>query len=134
MKFFLSRFNLKCFAKHFFDEAQRNGIQRSGVSRSRSESFGHLSNIVYISSNGRYSVLHTLDQNLEVVGTLKQILQKLKSEKFARVYKQYIINMEFLGRVEYLTDGVHFAYRTDEEKSRVPLSGVYLTYTTARED
>ncbi|WP_125184779.1 LytTR family DNA-binding domain-containing protein [Leptospira kmetyi] len=113
------------------NEMESNEAMFRGVDRNRFVTF---SNIVYISSNGRYSVLHTLDQNLEVVGTLKQILQKLKSKKFARVYKQYIINMEFLGHVEYLTDGVHFAYRTDEEKSQVPMSGVYLTYTTARED
>ncbi|AYV56875.1 LytTR family DNA-binding domain-containing protein [Leptospira kmetyi] len=113
------------------NEMESNEAMFRGVDRNRFVTF---SNIVYISSNGRYSVLHTLDQNLEVVGTLKQTLQKLKSEKFARVYKQYIINMEFLGHVEYLTDGVHFAYMTDEEKSQVPMSGVYLTYTTARED
>ncbi|MGJ4751689.1 LytTR family DNA-binding domain-containing protein [Leptospira kmetyi] len=113
------------------NEMESNEAVFRGVDRNLLVTF---SNIVYISSNGRYSVLHTLDQNLEVVGMLKQTLQKLKSEKFARVYKQYIINMEFLGHVEYLTDGVHFAYRTDEEKSRVPMSGVYLTYTIARED
>ncbi|PJZ57808.1 LytTR family transcriptional regulator [Leptospira barantonii] len=113
------------------NEMELNGAMFRGVDRNLFVTF---SNIVYISSNGRYSVLHTLDQNLEVVGTLKQTLQKLKSEKFVRVHKQYIINMEFLGHVEYLTDGIHFAYMTDEEKSQVPVSRVYLTYTSTREE
>lgn len=109
-----------------FNEVKIIGAMFRGADRNYFVTF---SNIVYISSNGRYSVLHTPDQNLEVVGTLKQTLQRLQSEKFVRVHKQYIINMEFLGHVEYFTDGVHFAYMTDDEKSQVPVSRVYLPYT-----
>ncbi|MBM9500530.1 response regulator transcription factor [Leptospira sp. 201903071] len=100
------------------------GTKFKGVDRNVFVTF---SNIVYISSNGKHSVLHTVDDGIEVIGTLKDIEPRLSFGKFRRVHKQYIINMEYLAHIEYFSGGSHVAYMKDEEKSQVPVSRVYLS-------
>ncbi|WP_162274096.1 LytR/AlgR family response regulator transcription factor [Leptospira tipperaryensis] len=100
------------------------GTKFKGVDRNV---FVTYSNIVYISSNGKHSVLHTVDDGIEVIGTLKDIEPKLSFGKFRRVHKQYIINMEYLAHIEYFSGGSHVAYMKDEEKSQVPVSRIYLS-------
>ncbi|XDD49353.1 LytR/AlgR family response regulator transcription factor [Leptospira sp. WS92.C1] len=100
------------------------GTKFKGVDRNV---FVTYSNIVYISSNGKHSVLHTVDDGIEVIGTLKEIEPRLSLGKFRRVHKQYIINMEYLAHIEYFSGGSHVAYMKDEEKSQVPVSRIYLS-------
>ncbi|MBW0433764.1 LytR/AlgR family response regulator transcription factor [Leptospira yasudae] len=99
------------------------GTKFKGVDRNVFITF---SNIVYISSNGKHSILHTVDDGIEVIGTLKDLEPKLSAGKFRRVHKQYIINMEYLAHIEYFNGGSHVAYMKDEEKSQVPVSRIYL--------
>ncbi|TGK31772.1 DNA-binding response regulator [Leptospira gomenensis] len=100
------------------------GTKFKGVDRNV---FVTYSNIVYISSNGKHSILHTVDDGIEVIGTLKDLEPKLSMGKFRRVHKQYIINMEYLAHIEYFSGGSHVAYMKDEEKSQVPVSRIYLS-------
>lgn len=99
------------------------GTKFRGVDRNV---FVTYSNIVYISSNGKHSILHTVDDGIEVIGTLKDLEPRLSSGKFRRVHKQYIINMEYLAHIEYFNGGTHVAYMKDDEKSQVPVSRIYL--------
>ncbi|PJZ69714.1 hypothetical protein CH373_11285 [Leptospira perolatii] len=99
------------------------GTTFKGVKRNIFVTF---SNIVYISSNAKHSVLHTINDQIEVIGTLKDVESKLPISRFRRVHKQFVINMEYLSHIEYFSGGSHVAYLKDDEKSQIPVSRIYL--------
>lgn len=82
------------------------------------------SKIVYMEADGNYT--HIIQINKQRASTCQNLgeMQKLLSEKFinnsccfARVGKKFIINMDYIYRIEplkkslILSDGIHFAFQ-----------------------
>lgn len=60
-----------------------------------------VSQIEYFESNGRKIRVHTLDETIhEYYDTLDEVEIKVETGNFARVHKSYLVNMEYLHRVE----------------------------------
>ncbi|EOH93743.1 LytR/AlgR family response regulator transcription factor [Enterococcus pallens] len=60
-----------------------------------------VSQIEYFESAGRKIRIHTQDQIIhEYYDTLDEVEQKIETGIFARIHKSYLVNMEFLQRVE----------------------------------
>lgn len=81
--------------------------------------------IIYISSQGRHSFIHTRTKVFETVQSLKDINQKLPDDLFIRIHKQYIVNLNYISHVQYLIGGQYAAFLKDAEKTTLTIGRMY---------
>lgn len=62
-----------------------------------------ISDIIYVSVDGKYIELHTVDRRFLIRSSLSMILEKLPST-FEKIHKTYAVNLEFLDTIN-LEDG-----------------------------
>ncbi len=79
------------------------------------------SELVYLSSHGKKSALHTTDGTYSARQLLKDIGKRIPSGLFIRVHKQYIINTSYLKQIRYYEGGRYTAYLSDEDESIIPV-------------
>ena len=60
-----------------------------------------LSDIVYFSSTARKVTLHTLQETAEFYDSLEYIYQKIKGKQFLYVHKSFIVNCQYIKKMEY---------------------------------
>jgi hypothetical protein len=81
--------------------------------------------LVYLSSHGKKTTLHTKNRDYVANQLIKEIENKLLSDKFVRIHKQFIINIKYLSQIKYFKGGKYFACLTDEDESTLPI-GRYM--------
>ncbi|MCP4134233.1 MAG: hypothetical protein GY754_24885 [bacterium] len=101
--------------------------QGFSVKENDKQSFINYSSLVYISSHGRRSIIHTNDREHETGLLLREIEEKLPDETFIRIHKQYIANINFISRIEYYTGGRYLAYLNDDEQSTLPVGRTFIS-------
>ncbi len=84
------------------------------------------SEIVYVFSHGRHSIIHTESRVYETVVNLKEIDKKLPSSNFIRIHKQAIVNVNYISRVQYMMGGQYIAFLKDSEESTLTIGRVYV--------
>ncbi|MBN2400804.1 MAG: LytTR family transcriptional regulator DNA-binding domain-containing protein [Spirochaetes bacterium] len=77
--------------------------------------------LIYLSSHGKKTTFNSIEQTYTVNQLLKEIEDKLPSDIFLRVHKQYIININYLKQIRYYEGGRYTAYLDDEDESIIPL-------------
>ena len=60
-----------------------------------------LSEIVYFSSTARKVTLHTMRETAEFYDSLEFIYQKVKAKQFLYVHKSFIVNCQYIKKMEY---------------------------------
>lgn len=75
------------------------------------------SSIIYISSRGKKSLIHTIDRDYESIQLLKITEEKLPHDIFIRIHKQFIVNKHFIKKIEPYTGGRYLIYLSDEDES-----------------
>jgi len=60
-----------------------------------------LSDILYFSSNARKVTVHRINEAAEFYGNLEQIYHQVRGRHFLYVHKSYIINAQFIKKMEY---------------------------------
>ncbi|PJZ70421.1 hypothetical protein CH373_04930 [Leptospira perolatii] len=83
------------------------------------------SDIIYVSSHGKKTVLHTIKKEIQTSRLLKVIEFKLPKSRFVRVHKQFIVNMKFISHIQYYSSGQYLLYLKDGEESIIPVSRLY---------
>jgi DNA-binding LytR/AlgR family response regulator len=131
---------LKPFTKERFDQSIDKYLQMqegNGSSKDYSEGLGlsfrekgkhHLlayEDIIYLSSNGKHSVIHTESRDFEAPIILKEIEKKLPDRTFERIHKQYIVNVQYISVLEYYVGGQYIAYLKDGDESSLPVGRKY---------
>lgn len=81
--------------------------------------------IIYFTSHGKKTTIHTVSQEYEIRIMLKDIARKLPHDVFIRIHKQHIVNMRYIAVVEYFIGGQYIAFLNDEEKSSLPVGKKY---------
>lgn len=76
--------------------------------------------LIYVSSHGRKTTLHTQNRDYEINQLIKNI-ESLLSKNFIRIHKQFIINVDYLSRIEYYRGGRYLAYLNDDDESMLPI-------------
>jgi hypothetical protein len=79
------------------------------------------SELIYLSSHGKKTTFNATEQTYTVNQLLKDIEDKLPSDIFLRVHKQYIINIKYLKQIRYYEGGRYTAYLDDEDESIIPV-------------
>lgn len=80
------------------------------------------SEIIYLSSGDRKTMIHTLDESYEVAEAFKDIEGSLPNDMFLKVHKQFIVNIKFVGGIEHLGAGRYQIILTDDDQTPVSLS------------
>ena len=80
--------------------------------------------IVYISSSNRYSVINTIEEEFETPALLKEVSKKLP-EGFLRIHRQYIVNLKYVFKVEYIIAGQNEITLNDGNKTKLPVGRTY---------
>lgn len=78
-----------------------------------------LEDILYIEVEGKYSALQVKDRKYNVKASLKDLLQKLPTEQFVRVSRNFVVN---LNRIQHIDT---FQYTVKVGDMEIPISRTY---------
>lgn len=81
--------------------------------------------IIYLSSNGRNSIIHTEKRDYETCLTLSALTEQLPFEKFIRIHKQYTVSFKYVSHFSYYSGGQYILYLKDDERMNLPVGKVY---------
>ncbi|HOS40316.1 MAG TPA: LytTR family DNA-binding domain-containing protein [Spirochaetota bacterium] len=81
--------------------------------------------IVYVSSNGRTTIVHTENKSFDTNLLLKQVGMRLPSEGFIRIHKQYIVNLRHVSHFKYFIGGQYILHLNDEEQTTLTVGQAY---------
>ncbi|MCP4134594.1 MAG: LytTR family transcriptional regulator [bacterium] len=103
--------------------------RESGLSFKEKDSFYEVEydDIIYLSSSGKKSLVHTEERDYEISELMKEVEEKLPEELFIRIHKQYIINRSYVTRMQYYKGGRYILYLNDEDENVLPVGGIYTT-------
>ncbi|TGJ99456.1 DNA-binding response regulator [Leptospira semungkisensis] len=82
--------------------------------------------INYISSRDNFSVVHTERRQYVTYKSLKSLEAKLPPNRFLRIYKQYIINIEKMSHMQSDNAGNYLVYLKDEDETQLPVGRKYV--------
>ncbi|GBF50884.1 response regulator [Leptospira ryugenii] len=101
---------------------------QSGRLHIQSESATHilnLSEIHYVSSHNKSSVIHTENKDYETPKLLKEIEEKLPSETFVRIHKGYLVNKLFIANLRYDKGGAYLLQLKNLDETVLPVGRSY---------
>ena len=133
-------FLLKPFSMERFDIAVNRVVQKRTTNPSSgglavTEGENHylipFGEIIYLSSRGKATAVHTTDRDFESQRILKDIESRLP-ESFLRIHKQYILNLDFLAHLKYRVGGGYTATLRDSDETSVPVGRGFAGALCAR--
>jgi|GEM_PF-1277149 len=77
--------------------------------------------IIYFSSNGKRSIVHSIDRDYETPLLLKDIHGKLPDDRFQRIHKKHILNIKFSSGLKYEKSGYYTVFLNDEDETSLPV-------------
>lgn len=78
--------------------------------------FINFNDVLYISSNEKYVMLHTRQGRYMIRETMRNMENKLDPEKFARIHRSYIVNIPEIKEMQPLTHGDYVVILKNGEK------------------
>ncbi|MBN2079745.1 MAG: response regulator transcription factor [Spirochaetes bacterium] len=88
--------------------------------------------IMYVTSHGRKSIIHTGVDDIEISMLLKQIEARVPSETFTRVHKRYLVNIHHIGALEYYIGGQYLLFLKNNDETPIPVGKKYASLLKAR--
>ncbi|MCP4134045.1 MAG: response regulator transcription factor [bacterium] len=81
--------------------------------------------IIYLSSHGKHTIIHTEEKDFETPIILKDIEKKLPSETFFRLHKQFIVNVQHASHLQYNEGGKYMLFLNDHDDSFLPVGRMF---------
>ncbi len=78
--------------------------------------------IIYLSSHGKKTLIHTENKQYETQQLIKEMEKKLPQGDFIRVHRQFIVNITYISNIQYYTGGQYIAHLNDNDESSIPVS------------
>jgi len=135
LDYLLKPFTLERFNQSIekFLNLQRSEVQSSGTISETGFSFKEhgkhyilpYQDIIYLTSHGQNTIIHTRDHEYESHMLLKKIEKKLPNNIFLRIHKQYMVNIRYIAAVEYYIGGQYIAFLNDEDENSLPVGKKY---------
>lgn len=82
-----------------------------------------LNEIFYIQADGDYVQIHTISKKHLKEQTMKYFEERLPNDIFIRVHRSYIVNIEYITRIEKLGKDTHILTLKNSEKIRASVGG-----------
>jgi len=83
--------------------------------------------IIYAASHENYCSIHAIQRDYVTYSSLKQMEARLPADHFLRIYKQFIINVNKIQKIQSDQNGNYTVYLNDEDETRLPVGRAYLT-------
>ncbi|NCN10329.1 MAG: response regulator transcription factor [Leptospira sp.] len=77
--------------------------------------------IIYLSSHGKKTVIHTITKDYEINKLLKEVEGKIPEQVFRRIHKQIVVNINFISHIQYNQGGSYIAYLKDEDETELAI-------------
>lgn len=102
--------------------------RRSGLFVAEKENYFlvKFADIIYVSSHENYSALHTTGRDYVTYCSLKKMEERLPVEDFLRIYKQYVVNLNKILRVQSDQNGNYVVFLDDADETELPVGRRYL--------
>ena len=88
--------------------------------------------IMYVSSHGKNSIIHTNKEDIEAAVILKNVERRVPAGAFIRIHKQHIVNISYIAALEYYIGGQYIVYLKDDDDSPLPVGKKYATNLKSR--
>lgn len=82
--------------------------------------------IIYISSSDKKSIIHTEKKDFEAARLMMEVEEKLPTDTFMRIHKQYIINLKWISHAQYLIGGRYQVFLKDSDETSLTVSRSYV--------
>ncbi|PJZ52757.1 LytR/AlgR family response regulator transcription factor [Leptospira adleri] len=86
-----------------------------------------LSKLLYLTANGKKCVLHSLDKDHETSKLLGDMEAELPSDRFVRIHKKYILNLEYISGMKSNAGGGYEVFLNDEDETILPVGREYVS-------
>lgn len=77
--------------------------------------------IIYLSSHGKRTLIHTEEKDYETPQLMKDIEERLDRDIFIRIHKQFIVNVSYVSKIQYYRGGRYMAYLKDSDETMLPV-------------
>lgn len=103
------------------------GVEANGLLVRHADNLFYVkhSSILYIRSQGKRSTIHMHDGAIETAQLLAALHSRLPGKSFFRVHKQFVVNVEYIRRMQHIAKGDYVLYLRDPDETPVPLSRMY---------
>lgn len=89
--------------------------------------------LIYAAALGKHALVHTtIRGEIEALESLKRLEERLPGDSFLRIHKRFLVNLNFIGEIEYIIGGQYQAYLTDAKRSVVPIGRSYVELLNLR--
>jgi len=89
-------------------------------------------NIIYATSHGKSTVIHTVAGDREAPLMLKDVELRLPNAMFARIHKRHIVNVGYISWLEYYVGGQYLAFLNDEDETSLTVGRTYAPSLKSR--
>ncbi len=96
------------------------------ISEKENNFYVRFANIVYVSSHENYCAIHAAERDYVTYCSLKAMEERLPQGDFVRIYKQYIVNVNLIDRVQSDQNGSYTIHLKDEDATQLPVGRAYL--------
>ena len=79
------------------------------------------SEIIYCTSQGKTTVIHTTERDYQIPQLLKDIDIKLPRDIFLRIHRRHIVNIHYIERLQYYEGGRHIVHLKDDDETILPI-------------
>jgi two-component system, LytTR family, response regulator len=98
-------------------------IERIAVRTSSRIQVIPVSNIFYFEADGDYVMIHSTEGKYLKEKTMKYFENNLDTSRFVRIHRSFIVNVEYITKVEYYDKDNHIAVLRNNEKLKISQSG-----------
>jgi hypothetical protein len=81
--------------------------------------------LIYLSSSGRVSIVHSKDRDYEIHELLGSMEKKLPQNRFLRIHKQFVVNADFISGLRYYEGGRYNLHLSDEDETILPVGKAF---------
>ncbi len=81
--------------------------------------------IIYLSSHGKHTILHTIFKDFEASRLLHELESRLPAPHFVRIHKQFIVNAKYISHLQHITKGDYVLFLKDEDETQIPVSRLF---------
>ncbi|MCU0847731.1 MAG: LytTR family transcriptional regulator DNA-binding domain-containing protein [Spirochaetes bacterium] len=109
-------------------KSKRSMDQRDAcLTFSSGKKYHHLKyeSIVFLSSHGKRTVIHSREGDFQVPVLFKDIIKKLPDGIFCRIHRQFIVNRNFIARLNHESGGRYSVLLSDDDDSLLPVGRVH---------
>jgi hypothetical protein len=82
----------------------------------------YLKDIIYLSSHGRNTLIHTEARDYQVSKLLKEMEEMLDEGQFMRIHKQFVLNTAFISEIKYYKGSNYQTVLNDSDDTCLPVS------------